>query len=411
MTLELTQGSAQAWMSELIESWDVDSLATKIVERDMAIAFADRSNDPRFAELLRRSASSNIDVLCRYFSGTISLESIPLSEQVEFAREQVKLGGSQNVLQRSYRIGLQTIASDWLALLAQEVTHRHLGAEEAVSAITVSVEKLLQFTDVVLTKVAYEFAEHEAQLRRTGEQVRRQIVLELVERDGPIETAELLTVLGYDVSGAHLAVEIAGITASAAHGLMSELRRAGKSSNQLVLARRIDHLMLWLYQPRAWSEEAISAVVEALTARGVLATVSRPAAGLEGLRSSYREISEMETLRAFGSPAVPQVISYADVQLDLLLLQQPDAARRFVEETLGSLADDTHVSARLRETLAASFLYASHVQAAERLGLHEHTVRNRLQRAEQILGKPVSGRRVEIQAALRLHAILQPSAV
>jgi DNA-binding PucR family transcriptional regulator len=53
--------------------------------------------------------------------------------------------------------------------------------------------------------------------------------------------------------------------------------------------------------------------------------------------------------------------------------------------------------------VSAAFAFCRHVAAAEQLGLHEHTVRNRLHRAEQLLGHPLSERRAELLVALRLR--------
>jgi DNA-binding PucR family transcriptional regulator len=46
------------------------------------------------------------------------------------------------------------------------------------------------------------------------------------------------------------------------------------------------------------------------------------------------------------------------------------------------------------------------VATAELLMLHEHTVRNRLQRIEKILGRPLTEQRVELQVALRICRML-----
>jgi DNA-binding PucR family transcriptional regulator len=61
---------------------------------------------------------------------------------------------------------------------------------------------------------------------------------------------------------------------------------------------------------------------------------------------------------------------------------------------------------RLRETLEASFKCGSHVATAEYLQLHEHTVRNRLHKAEELLGRSLLDRRIEIQVALRIRKLV-----
>lgn len=58
---------------------------------------------------------------------------------------------------------------------------------------------------------------------------------------------------------------------------------------------------------------------------------------------------------------------------------------------------------RLRHTVLASFALGSHVQTAQELGVHEHIVRNRLRRVEELLGHSLNERRTELQIALRLR--------
>jgi len=85
----------------------------------------------------------------------------------------------------------------------------------------------------------------------------------------------------------------------------------------------------------------------------------------------------------------------SEVGLEILLLRDLDMAKRFIQAELGPLALDTRDNERLRETLDASFRFGSHVAAAEYLQLHEHTVRNRLQKAEQLLGSSIRERSTE----------------
>jgi DNA-binding PucR family transcriptional regulator len=75
---------------------------------------------------------------------------------------------------------------------------------------------------------------------------------------------------------------------------------------------------------------------------------------------------------------------------------------------LGELAANDAAAARLRQTLLVWFETGSHVSAAAKLKLHEHSVRNRLRRAEEAIGHPLTARRTELQVALRLFAIVRP---
>ena len=128
---------------------------------------------------------------------------------------------------------------------------------------------------------------------------------------------------------------------------------------------------------------------------------------MRGLRESFRQAQAIERVRsAARSPEPPALLTYRDVALEILLLHDPALARVFVRKELGRLADGSAEAARLRETLEVSYRLTSHVATAEQLAVHEHTVRNRLQKTEQLLGHPLTERRTEVQVALRLHRLV-----
>ena len=65
------------------------------------------------------------------------------------------------------------------------------------------------------------------------------------------------------------------------------------------------------------------------------------------------------------------------------------------------------IQRRVAASNEANAIYViEQISAAEHLQLHEHTVRNRLHRAEEHLGRPLSERRTELQVALRLQRLL-----
>jgi DNA-binding PucR family transcriptional regulator len=167
---------------------------------------------------------------------------------------------------------------------------------------------------------------------------------------------------------------------------------------------------VWLSCPGGWAPGTLRRLREALGATGVEASVSEPLAGIEGFRAAMEQAEDVERVRrAWGSQA-PRVLTHPDVALEILLLRDPARARSFVATELGPLAEPTPEAARLRETLDASFRLGSHVATAEHLQLHEHTVRNRLHRAEEHLGHPLTERRTELQVALRLQRLLSGGA-
>ena len=84
-----------------------------------------------------------------------------------------------------------------------------------------------------------------------------------------------------------------------------------------------------------------------------------------------------------------------------LLCDSLPAARVFVHETLGPLANDSENDARLRETLRI-FLRdgCSYKSAARELNMHFNSVKYRVDRAIERRGRPIAGDRLDVELAL-----------
>ena len=90
-----------------------------------------------------------------------------------------------------------------------------------------------------------------------------------------------------------------------------------------------------------------------------------------------------------------------------------DGTREWVGQTLGPLAADTVQNARLRETVRIYLNAGGYTAAAARLTVHTNTVHYRVQKAEEVRGRPVAPERLEVELALlACHwlgtAVLQP---
>jgi DNA-binding PucR family transcriptional regulator len=83
------------------------------------------------------------------------------------------------------------------------------------------------------------------------------------------------------------------------------------------------------------------------------------------------------------------------------------AARTFVQDVLGPLASDDDHAERLRETVRV-FLGtgSSYTAAAEVLNLHKNSVQYRIQKAEQLRGRPFKADRFDVEFALRACHVL-----
>ena len=119
------------------------------------------------------------------------------------------------------------------------------------------------------------------------------------------------------------------------------------------------------------------------------------------------EAAQTARVSALSEDHATRVVSYRAVELVSLLAADFERAKRFVTAQLGPLAGTDDAMARLRETVLA-FLTAngSNVRVARALHIHQNTVIYRVNRAEELLGRPVTERQAELTCALMLAARL-----
>ena len=400
-------GPLPGWVRQLAADVDLDSLCRRVVARDIAVAFPDLAGDEAFAEHLRASVRENLSLLQQVLTGRLPLAAVRLEQPLVFARVQAELRLPQTALQRSYRVGFATMWEGWAQRLQAVATATDVPRDEAVHGLAELTRAILDYQDHVASQVAESYARLDDALGRSRASVRQGLVREILRGDRTsLAPSDLLT-LDHDLTGHHVAVLLPAVAEGAAGQLVIGLRAATGVRQTLVHPLDLSRTALWLTSPGGWSAGTVRRLCDALATAGVEAAVSEPLHGLDGFRTALEQAQDVERVRrALGPAHAPRVVEHADVALEILLLREPERAHRFVRAELGPLADDTPEAARLRETLDASFRLGSHVAAAEHLQLHEHTVRNRLHRAEEHLGRPLSERRTELQVALRLQRLL-----
>ncbi len=123
--------------------------------------------------------------------------------------------------------------------------------------------------------------------------------------------------------------------------------------------------------------------------------------GAEGFRISRREAADAFQL-SLRIPAT-EPVKYQDASLAILLCQDEERARVFVQDELGEIARDTPEAAEMRDTMRTFFAMRMRIApSAEKLFLHRNSLINRLDRIERTLGHSLAERTPELQAALTI---------
>ena len=140
---------------------------------------------------------------------------------------------------------------------------------------------------------------------------------------------------------------------------------------------------------------------------GVVVACGRSAERLAGFRASHAQALQAARVASLMDARAPGVTSYARVELVSLLADDLPRARAFVASELGPLAAHDEPVARLRET-ALAFMRAGGrpTRVAKELYVHHNTVAYRVKRVEELLGRRLSERPVELLCALTLAGTL-----
>jgi DNA-binding PucR family transcriptional regulator len=145
----------------------------------------------------------------------------------------------------------------------------------------------------------------------------------------------------------------------------------------------------------------------AMTVTGVAGScfvaLGSTAAGVEGFCSSHREAMHARRVARLSGRRPGTVTRYPDVALTALASVDLDLAREFVAAELGPLAAQDDDTVRLAATLRVYLEeHASPRRTAQRLGVHENTVKNRVRTIREVLGYAPEDRVAELLVALRL---------
>ncbi len=398
-----------AWAREASDSVDLPDLAARVVEADLAAAFDAMRDNDEFVTRLRASVVENLRHLGQVIGGRARVEDVVLVEPFALAAVQARLRLPQTALQRSYRVGFGVMLAAWTDRVVERAEHDDVPRREALEALRDLTSLLLSYQHHVSSRVADSFARSDDAMSRSREHVRNGLVRQLLREDStPLPPSDLV-LLDYPLEAHHVCVLLPSTAEGATRQVLATLRAACHARDLLVHPVDLGTTAIWLAQPggSGWHPDTVAALTAALRSLGVEASVSAPRAGLDGLRHGWHQALAVQRVRAaWGRGAGPRVLTHADVSLEILLMADPSTARAFVDAELGGLGGDDEISVRLRETVEASSRWGSHVTTAAHLHLHEHTVRNRLQKAAELLGRPLTERRTELQVALRLARLL-----
>jgi DNA-binding PucR family transcriptional regulator len=310
----------------------------------------------------------------------------------------VRHGLPIDTLLRAYHVGQGAFFDRWVAMLRGQIEDPRALAGAIEEGAAWTFEYLRALTPDLIRRYASE----RERWVRSAAALRNETVRALVDGER-IDVATASRRLRYDLERTHLAFVVwsdepdesdLGALELQASRLAGTLGSAGA-----LLVPLGGHVVAAWIGSRGELPPAPSRMPDGAT----LAAFGHPGAGVEGFCRSHREALGARRVAQLAGRRPGSVTPFADVALTALASADELAARDFVAAELGPLAAGDEDTRRLAETLRAYLEERSSPRrTAQRLGVHENTIKNRVRAIEELRGQPADERIAETLVALRL---------
>jgi DNA-binding PucR family transcriptional regulator len=368
----------------------IDRLVAAMVDHLLAEPSLGHYDEPRYRELAHRVARENLLHEIHALQQERELpESCPpqAAMAVQYA---VRLNAPVTVILQSYHAGHAVLWAAWLEL----VESVSAAAEVRSQLLEAGSTFMLAYVERCTSFVVQEYTRLRDQFVRTQDYRRIQLVRQALAGDKIHQR-----VLDYPLDAQHLGLVAWGSTPDM---VMRRLQQQ-LDCQSLLVPGDDGTLWAWLGAARPVRGQATRALNNAIP-DGSWVACGTWASGRAGFRQTHRQAQDAYAVASRRSKPLTR---YEDVALEAMALGSESRAREFVTRELGPLVSASPRSRRLRATLAAYFAAEQNAAAAaERLGVNERTVRNRLGVIEEALGYPATRRRTELDAALRFAGVV-----
>lgn len=294
---------------------------------------------------------------------------------------------------------LRTMQREWLTLLIDAAVGVRPDGIRVVPALATSVTATMDGWIGAATDAIVE----ERRRVDLAEQVHIRSTIESLIAAAPVDVDAVTPLLRIPLTGWHVSCAIGtppgrGVERRVLDRIVRVFARAVGSERMLRYETSAGTVHLWVTTDRP---STAPRVADLRVPAPLLVGVGEPRQGTGGFRRTFLEASD--ALRLAARVGDSGGASYGDVALAVVLSQDEERARWFVEHELRGLAADSTEMADMRHTLRTFFDTRMRIApAAERLFVHRNTLINRLERIQIVLGHGIAERSAETQAALVL---------
>jgi DNA-binding PucR family transcriptional regulator len=325
-------------------------------------------------------------------------------EALEYVEAYVRRGIDISLLLRSYRLGHQHMWRAWREMLGEE----ELTPDDMLVVLERTDDAMFAYMDAIVGELLEHYRAERERWHRSAGAMRLETVSEILAGE-PVDAETASRRLRYELEREHVALVAWEEPGSSEPDLAraEQAVRVGAEAvgdpQPLVVAAGSHVAWGWAGSRSAVAPEALRRLGDMELPDGVRLCFGEPARGVAGFRSSHDEAIVARRIVRSGTVRARGAVRWQEVALLGLLSADLERATRFVTAELGPLAASDETMERLRETLWAFFQEGEQVKrTAQRLGVHQNTVSYRLRQADELVGRSIRERPVELQGALLL---------
>jgi hypothetical protein len=404
-------------MRDLVLEFTGDPDWLPSVSRDITDAIhaelADVDADPDLRASTYASTESVLSLLVDLSrSAWPPTDAVPPPAAVDYAREFVRRGLPLDSLLRAYHIGQGTFFRRWTQKARADIQD----PERLAEAIELGANWTFDYIEALSDGLVRRYGEERERWVRSAAAVRTQAVDAVLAgevADG--ESAGLR--LGYELNRHHRAFVLwSQDTHERGDAVLATLERAaldllgtlGVTGALLVPRARLCIAGWFGWRGAGDDVDLAGAPLDTRAVTTVLGAFGTPGYGHAGFSRSHREALQARRIAQLTQQRPGTMTSYDRVALAALASVDIDQARQFAVAELGPLIEEDDHSRRLSATLRVYLEENMRPsRAAQRLGVHENTITNRIRTVQELLPHPIEERACELQVALRLIKLAQ----
>ncbi|MBE9372877.1 helix-turn-helix domain-containing protein [Saccharopolyspora sp. HNM0983] len=316
------------------------------------------------------------------------------------ARSLARRGMDLGILLKIYRAANQLVFQYF-----SEVVRQYTGDSPSRDEVLIFIwSRAGQWIDDSIELLIETFYEERRRVHQ-GTRARRTAMIEALLHGSSLDVDEATRELGHALRDWQTALVI--WADDSGHTTDSDLLDVcALAADALAAAPALAHVVgthdarCWIATPDTPDLDALTQLEAPLRQRGMRMAVGGPSRGVIGFRDSHAEAVAAHRIST-SAVRCHTLVSYRDVELPFLVANNREFAERMVLREVGPLCAPDKNLTPIRETVRTFLANRDTNLVARKLFVHKNTVRYRLNRAEELIGHPLTERSGLVELALR----------